>query len=51
MHITFRHLILTLSLLLASLASSHAQAPAAIESQTPAPLIPLEPEVENPDII
>ena len=49
MHITFRHLIVTLSLLLASLASSHAQVPAAIESQTPAPLIPLEPEVENPD--
>ena len=51
MHITFRHLIVTLSLLLASLASSHAQVPAAIESQTPAPLIPLEPEVENPDEI
>ena len=49
MHTHFRHLILTLSLLLASLASSHAQVRAAIESQTPAPLIPLEPEVENPD--
>lgn len=49
MHITFRHLIVTLSLLLASLASSHAQVPAAMESQTPAPLIPLEPKVENPD--
>ena len=49
MQITFRHLIVTLSLLLVSLASSDAQVPAAIESQTPAPLIPLEPEVENPD--
>jgi general secretion pathway protein D len=50
MNIIFRKLCLSLCLLLAFGVTSHAQeAPTAPTEQDVAPLVPLEPEVENPD--